>query len=461
MATELDTVLQGLCKREIEAGCYDCKVGDINAYNLVRFRLRNYYLTSRGLEFVDNSSTSVNYWHFAKSFTQSAIQLLKLILLRKRFDVLFYPFLRLDKVGDYYLDKFTDPIIECCGLHENYIIFDRGRRGEHPTPRLHKKNVIFTNFIDVCCELYVRIRYKQLRQRYKEEFDHLFDAIDYALEGIKYDRDFIANRVLLGSYTIRVYEWLLKRMNIKKIFAPSRVNLLELMRVARRNGMRIYEFQHGITYGETALYSGYRDPDFTPDYFLAYGDTPPRDVYGIDEEKMINIGWAFQDYLKKLSSGQKIYEKGVLVISNPCTTDKVLRATFLLADAYKDIQFVVRPHPVEVVTQEHVNAIAEHENVSLQDWHINVALAMQSFDCVIGESSTVLYEALNDGKKVARFCFDDFTPEYLTPEDEECFWKVYDTESFKSFIDGKAEDKKSMKIYSKFDKELFMKLYNA
>lgn len=460
MASELDTALRELCKREEEAGCYKCSVGGIHVYNLIRFRVRNFYLTAKGLNFVEYEP-QVNYWSLFKSFVASGFHLLKLILFRRHYDVLFYPFFRLDNVDGYYLDKFTDPIIDCYELRKNYIIFERGIRSCHPSPRLHHDRVIYTNFIDICSDVYSRVMYKRLSKKYCKELDTLFEAIGKAIEGIDCKRELVTNRIFWHLCFIWMYERLFKRLRIKKIIAPSRVNIMDLSYVAKKNGIVVYELQHGITYGETALYSGYRDPDFTPDYFLAYGDTPPRDVYGIEEEKMINIGWAFQDYLKKLSSGQKKYEKGVLVISNPCTTDKVLRATILLADAFKDIQFVVRPHPVEVVTQEHINAIAKHQNVSLQDWHINVALAMQSFDCIIGESSTVLYEALNDGKKVARFCFEGFTPEYLNPEDEKCFWKVYDTESFKAFIDGKVEDKKSMKIYSKFDKELFLKIYNS
>lgn len=460
MENNLDIVLSDLCKREELAGCYDCEVCGIHVYNLVRFIIRNYYLSGKGLDFVEDVPKP-DYWIISKSFISSAFQLSKLLLLNKKYDVMFYPFFRLDNVDGLYMDKFTDPVIDSCGLKGSFIIFERGRGSIHPKPRMHKEKVVYTNVIDICSEIYARLMYKRYLKRHKREFDSLFKAIGDAYGTLNYSPRYIINRIIKCICFINLYEKLFGKLQIKKIFAPSRSNLISLTYAAKRNGITVYEFQHGITYGETALYSGYRDPDFTPDYFLAYGDTPPRDVYGIDEEKMINIGWAFQDYLKKLSSGQKKYEKGVLVISNPCTTDKVLKATFLLADAFKEIQFVVRPHPVEVITQDHIKAIAKHENVSLQDWHINVALAMQSFDCIIGESSTVLYEALNDGKKVARFCFEGFTPEYLTPEDEECFWKVNDMESFKAFMDGKVEDKKSMKIYSKFNKELFLKLYNA
>ena len=122
MATELDNILIELCEREKKAGCYDCTVGGIHAYNLVRFKVRNDYLSAKGMHFVE-SSTGANFWNILKSLVLSLIHFIKIVLLNKHYDVLFYPFLRLDKVGDSYLDKFTDPLIECCSLKKNFIIF--------------------------------------------------------------------------------------------------------------------------------------------------------------------------------------------------------------------------------------------------------------------------------------------------------------------------------------------------
>ena len=281
------------------------------------------------------------------------------------------------------------------------------------------------------------------------------------MDGVTYNREYLCNRILCSIYTIRIYEKLLRRLEVKKIFAPSRNNITSLMYVGRKNNITVYEYQHGITYGETALYSGRREREYIPEYFLAFGNTPPMNVYGIDESRIYNIGWAFQDYLDNIYAGTDVSENDVLVISGPCLTDKILDATIRLAKMFPTIQFVVRPHPAEVVTDAHRALTTKYPNISWQDPKVNVAVAMKQYNHLIGENSTVLYEALTYGKKVARICFDGFSPRYLTPEDEECFWKVSDKASFEAFINGKVEDKRSMKIYSKFDKELFLKLYNA
>lgn len=457
--SELDEIIHQLCKREEKAGCYDYKIDGISIYNLIRFKTRNIYLQVKGYNFVEKYSGGSLY-QTVKSILISGFQLLKIRVLKKQYDALFYPFLRLDNVDGLYLDKFTDPIVECCGL-DNYIIFERGRRGLHLKPRVHQNNVVYTNWIDIYAELTAKLGRTVFERKHRDVLNQLFKSLDYVLDGKTYDRGFLINRMIYFMSIQKSYTKLFRIMGVKKVFAPSRANILCHICAAKRLGIEVYEFQHGITYGETALYSGYRDPDFTPDGFLAFGNTPPRNVYGIDESKIINIGWAFQDYLDKTVTDVNVAEKDVLVISGPCLTDKILDATICLATLFPTIQFVVRPHPAEVVTDAHRELASKYANISWQDPKVNVAVAMKQYNHLIGENSTVLYEALTYGKKVARICFEGFAPRYLTPEDEECFWRISDKASFEAFINGKVEDKKSMKIYSKFDKELFLDIYNS
>lgn len=457
--TELDEIIQQLCKREEKAGCYDYKIDGVGIYNLIRFKTRNTYLQAKGYNFVEKYSGG-NVFQAVKSILVSGFQLLKIRMLRKKYDALFYPFLRLDNVNGLYLDKFTDPIVECCGL-DNYIIFERGRRGLHLKPRVHQNNVVYTNWIDIKAELIAKLSRQKFERKHRDVVNQFFRSLDIVLEGNEYDRDYLLNRLIYNMSIQKSYTNLFHVMGVKKVFAPSRVNIVCQIYAARKNNIKIYEFQHGITYGETALYSGYRDPMFVPDGFLAFGDTQPCNVYGIDESKIYNVGWAFQDYLDNRNMGKEVSENDVLVISGPCLTDKILNATIHLAELFPGICFVIRPHPAEVVTDAHREIASKYANILWQDPKINVAVAMTQFNHLIGENSTVLYEALTYGKKVARICFEGFVPRYLTPEDEACFWKVSDKASFEAFINGKVEDKKAMKIYSKFDKELFLKIYNS
>lgn len=457
---ELDNILRDFNKREEEAGCYLCKVDGICVYGMIRFTLRNIYLQSKGYNFVEKYKT-VKLGNIIWSFLVSTFQFAKLWFSGNSYPNMFYAFLRLDEVNGSYMDKFTDPIIDCCKLCDDFIIFDRGRRGEHLQPRLHKEKVIYTNLIDNLSEFKARLFYKSFVRNHKEEINRLISAMDIVMDGVPYNKYSLSKRLINNIYYVRFYDKLFKKIGVKKIFAPSRANIVKLTYAARMSGITVYEIQHGITYGETALYTGNRGIDFTPDFFLTFGDVEPKSVYGISEDKMINIGWAFQDFLNNNLPLSTVSTKDVLVISGPCLTDKILNATFRLANSFPETHFVVRPHPAEVITVANRQAVNKIHNVSFQDPKINIAVAMTPFSNVIGENSTVLYEAVAAGKKVARFCYDGFTPRYLTSDDEQCFWKVFDDTSFKSFIDGNVSEKKSMSIYSHFNKQLFLSIYNA
>lgn len=457
--TELDKIIISLCEREEKSACYNCEISGIKAYNLIRFEVRNTYLQAKDYNFIEKYS-EVKHLEVIRTLAKSLFQLVKIWVFHEKYNTLFYPFLRLDNVQGNYMDKFTDPIIDCCNI-DNFIIFERGRRYYHPRPRLHHSKVVYSNFIDAISDSIAKIYLRRFIKKNKSKLDCLFQCVDIVVDGAPYNREYLSKILLSRLCFINIYKRILQRMGVKKIFAPSRANINTLTYAAKKNNILVHEFQHGITYGETALYSGRREREFVPDYFLAFGDSQPRNVYGIEESKIYNIGWAFQDYIDKIQTGTKVDEKDVLVISGPCLTEKILSATFRLAKENPDVHFVVRPHPAEVVTEEHRRSVEEFLNVEFQDPKINVAVAMRPYQNIIGENSTVLYEALTYGKKVARFCFEGFAPRFLTPEDEECFWKVNDMASFKAFVEGKPEDKKSMKIYSKFDKELFMKIYNS
>ena len=85
-------------------------------------------------------------------------------------------------------------------------------------------------------------------------------------------------------------------------------------------------------------------------------------------------------------------------------------------------------------------------------------MALHSFDQIIGENSTVLYEALAINKKVGKLYFEGLDPKYLEEGDRECFWEIRDQQDFESFIKGTVGQKKSMCMYSLFDKNKYLKI---
>ena len=222
-------------------------------------------------------------------------------------------------------------------------------------------------------------------------------------------------------------------------------------------GVKIFELQHGVTYGESVLYSGFRDSTMIPDAFLSFGNNKPSDVYGMEENKIENIGWALQNYIESIYPSKQKTNKNVLVISDPEITDIIFRVVIQLATDNPDVVFEIRPHPHEIIPEDCLMSISDLVNVKIQDNKINITEVLMSYDMVIGENSTVLYEALANQKKVGRLFYEGLNPKYLEDSDRECFWEIHNQHDFEQFLKDDVSNKASKCIYSPFNKELFCK----
>lgn len=100
----------------------------------------------------------------------------------------------------------------------------------------------------------------------------------------------------------------------------------------------------------------------------------------------------------------------------------------------------------------------QYPNIHIDDNSQNILVTLHQFKHIIGENSTVLYEALSYGKKVGRLYMNGLAPKDLDEEDSEYFWRIEDVDSFHEFINASPEAKKQRKIYSKFDKETLEQL---
>ena len=225
-------------------------------------------------------------------------------------------------------------------------------------------------------------------------------------------------------------------------------------------GMKVYELQHGITYCESRLYSGYRDEMFIPDFFLAFGDNKPLDVYGIDESRIINVGWALADMLSMQKSYKHRGLNDILVISEPEVTDKILSAVMKLSENNPDCNFYIRPHPAEILNNTQLEAINCRSNIYINDNTQYIAITLMEFTHVIGENSTVLYEALSVKKKVAMLYMSGLSPMFLEEADKKFFWHIHSQDDFRKFLAEDITIKADKSIYSKFDKEKVQKLFN-
>ena len=455
MDTEI--LLKDFIKKEELSGCYKCKVGGDYVYNIIRSSVRRVYLDING-QTVMQYVTPLQKKEAIFSFIISFWQLLKLELKHKHVEYLIFPFHRTEKVGSVYVDKFTDPVIEFSQIKENCLIFERSQGGRHRTPRIHKKMLVYTDFFDVLARLYAVIFYAFYSKKHQSELDILWKSLNQLLPySEKYQKLFV-RKILEFKVLSFCYRHIFQRLSPRWVMVAPRIAFFPQLCEAKKMRLKTIEFQHGITYGETSTYSGRREFLFTPDYFFSFGKMVPNNVYGIDENRIVNIGWAFPLLVKELNVLPVLSDKDILVISDPEITDSIIDIITKLAEKNPSYKFHIRPHPMERLGRRHLEQISSFSNIVIQDNKINSNVILDSCSHIIGENSTVLYEALSMGKKVGKLCYPVFHPVYLKQEDKEAVWEIASQQDFEKFVSGSLTTRRFLSIYSVFDKMMLTKI---
>ncbi len=453
---EQDKILE-ISNKELSSGLYNIKIGGISLYSLIRRTTRERLLRDAGVTVMQarHGFCYISKASYLQSCVISIIHIIKYCFARKKYPTVFLSFPRLDSINGIYIDKFTDPLIESIS-RDDCVILETSFAGIHRQPRIHSCYICYIDFINLLVRLLTFFLWTFFYFRDRQTIKRLADTLKKTFD-TEFDRNTYCREIYGRLISVAFFKFFFKRTGTQRIVGPSRDYLINFLIVSKQLGIKCYELQHGVTYGETTMYTGCYDDMFVPDYFLAFGDNKPSNVYGIDENRIVNIGWAFQDYIANLPSAVNYGEDGILVVSDPEITEEILEVVLKLARDNRDKFFYVRPHPHEIVTTEQLKMIESENNVKIQDKTINIAIVLQSFNHVLGENSTVLYEALAIHKKVGRLFYKGLNPKYLEESDRDCFWEIHNQDDFEQFLKDDVSSKKTKSIYSKFDKELFCK----
>lgn len=256
----------------------------------------------------------------------------------------------------------------------------------------------------------------------------------------------------------RMYKKIFKNIMPQAIVGVSRVTFIPQALAAKQLGIKVIELQHGITQGATMLYSGPYNTNIDPDLFCTFGTSCPLTVFGIDSSKIVEIGWAFKDYIKnKYSSISKI-QNSVLVISEPEVSENILRVTLLLAQKYPQINFHLRRHPQEIYNHTQIVSISQYKNVCDVTSKQCSQVAIMAYDFIIGENSSVLFEALSIGKKVARIDCEGLSVTGYDSTKEDGFFYIHSLDDFPNFLLYSPHIKSNLNIYSDFKASLLVSL---
>ncbi len=456
-------IIKNITEIEYSSGVYDIRIHGFRFWRIVRapvidrYIKNNYDKNSR-----DTAKKPLYLLQFLKSYMYSMWAFMSLFVSKKRngyFVVFAFP--RLQKVNKVFVDKFTDPLINNSALIDNCTIFQRSLSGLHKKPRLNNKNIYTTDFFDFTARftgfalmpLVFLIWGKKLYKIYRRALPH-FNL------GIK---DFLAFNYSLGVFlsSYFFYKLLFRLVKPPKVLLVNRGINYAAIHACKKRGIKTYEIQHGITHSYTVLYSGKYDQMIDPDFFLAFGPFWKGKQFGLQVDKIINIGWAYKDYLKEINSKEKKPENTILVISEPIASDYIINAVKALAAKYINVKFDLRLHPQERFSELQQQAVLEYKNITRVENTTESSLAVMAYQKVIGQNSSVLYEALGIGKRVGCINFAGCHTFADSKTLKDYFTIINSVEDFQDFLllpQEKVNENKT--YYSPYNPEFFNNILN-
>lgn len=356
----------------------DLPVWDILRYNIY---LKYYYPEKDRLKFeMKSTRTFQDFIIFIKRCIISFV----LLLTRRGENVVFTSSRYCNENGQYF-DISAQAIIET--LKSNCFIVE-------PCLKRKIKNVFFYDFSNILRRFYKKNildsgDFKNIQNALEDEFGKCL---------ITYKE---ANQLLLNfNSDFAFYYCLFKIKSTKKIFI-SLGNPKALIAVSKKLKIVSHLIQHAsIEFDSIDLsYPNYVNKDYRilfPDYILTYGDYWCKNIKGPTKE-IISIG---NDYFNRKYLVET--DNSILIISTIIHGTELKFLVKEMAEMRKDLIFIYKLHPNEFnFFQEYRNFFIDLMNVKVIADEIDTSNLIAKSRLVILIVSTVLYEALNQNKKVA------------------------------------------------------------
>ena len=142
-----EEAIRSIVDLEKQLDLYRYKVWGIPLWNVIRYKTRRQYLYKEtGIDERATAKSPKNIKGIIKYSCLSLKQFIHFTTKKHFIDNLIIGFSRLEKVGDFYIDKFVDPVIAQTDLQDNYIYIEYGKTGCHKLPRCHQKNIFYLDF---------------------------------------------------------------------------------------------------------------------------------------------------------------------------------------------------------------------------------------------------------------------------------------------------------------------------
>lgn len=424
-------------------------LGNIPIWRIVRFNIRSQYVNE--LHKTINPKIS---FHLIVNLLLSLYQLIWIVIRRKHYENIIFPHPRLYLVNDNYLERLSDPLIEFSKIKSSYIIFERWQNGEHHKPRMHSKNCKYWDIIPFASLMMSKIFGNFIVRKYKSQIKGLLSELNEEFEVTKSTEGLIIRELSNFLISYHLSAPILKACKPKRIFMAPRSTFDYIIVYAKKHGIKTYELQHGITLGATKLYSGEYNEEIDPDYFLTFGEGNISNHFGIPVEKIKNMGFAYGNYLAELTKNNANHNsQRIIVISDPQITDQLLSIVKILATEYTDWTFDFRCHPQEALNKDQKELIESIPNIVEVSNKEESFATLNKYPIVIGENSSVLFEALFLKKRVGRLNFNGL--KVRTDSKIQGGYVVNSVEDFKVLVeDENLSIPNPQQLYSEFNPDI-------
>lgn len=380
-----------------------CILKNVPLWRILRRDFRVHYLKSIPKTIKKNISIKNIAINCCKSF----ISYIRIVISQSKVDNLIFPHPRLFLVNGEYIERLSDPLIDYTDIQKSFLIIERNQNGIHKTPRKHIENVVYSDFIDGLAIIFKYLFYPIYKIKYNKKIEELYSTLSSSFYINK--KSFMKQACMnLSLYLLsyHLYSSILSILSPKRVFVAPRETYNFIVTICKKKGIKTYELQHGITYGESELYSGSYSPAIDTDYFLAFGQSSITKNFGMPLNRLINIGFAYKQYVQDLA-GVIPSKNKVLLISEPHISLMIIDIALLFSKECPNYKFDIRCHPQECITDKDKKRLKD-TNVSIVDNTIESFLAISEYGFVIGENSSSVFEAAALDKKVGRLNFNGF-----------------------------------------------------
>lgn len=432
----LEEIIKEVYQRELDNNCYDYEIFDINFFRFFRFEYRISFLKRKKVFNNKSKVDDITFWVLLKNSFQILLQfftfLVSFFSFRKKNVFFGYP--RLQEHDSFLVDKFTEPFISLNNLEDKSVIMQRrsgGRILDNRKPDIDVFGIDFIEFLSLFFGVPLMLLFLFKIKTLKSFRESIFKTYGFSPSLIK-----LCFKLSQNLVSISIFYFCLKLLKCKRVFVVSREVFFPVIIAAHKLDIIVFEFQHGITRGETPYYYGKYDTLIDPDFILSFDSNALPKYFGYESDtNIIYIGNLWLNYLSKLNFKRK--SNSVIVISSPNDSEKIFQFLKSIHIDFYNFEFFIRLHPQEGWSSDKISFINETSNIQFDECRCDAAIEVQKHEFVLGIKSTVLFEAIDMNCKVGFLGLKDLNMDisYLSGESFNQN-KIEDFQALQSFLGG-------------------------